>query len=182
MEQSAGWVGSLRSLDLIRPQLNLGRYAVTPAFARAHRMIAQLCGRLVAPALLALVCVACQRAQVAASPVVTLAHGATLSGEVRADRRRPPVQNALARLSAPARAWRDSTFTDSQGRFTFSALEPGEYVLDVSMIGFRRHRQSLKLAPNQPAQLRVVLRADSLTLHADCLAPDGRSMGQQYCR
>lgn len=145
-------------------------------------MIAQSLGRVVTMSVLVFGSVGCLRPHVAAPPAVPLADGATLSGEVRADRRRPPVQNALVRLSAPVRAWRDPTFADSLGRFTFGGLAPGEYVLDVLMIGFRRHRQSLTLAPDQRAQLRIVLRPDSLTLHADCLAPDGRSMGQQYCR
>lgn len=158
------------------------RHSVRPAFARNRRMITQSLGRVVARSLLAFACVGCQRARTAALPAVPLAGGATLSGEVRAEGRGVPIQDALVRLSAPARAWRDSTFTKSQGSFAFGALPPGEYVLDVLMIGFRRHRQSLALAPDRRSRVRVVLRPDSLGLHVDCISPDGRSMGSQYCR
>lgn len=173
-------VCSLRSHDLLRLQVNPNVMPSGQPF-HAPRMSVQLRGRMVALAELAIVCVGCQRAQFA-TPAVPLAVGAAMSGEVRADRRGPSVHKALVRLSAPARAWRDSTFADAQGRFTFGVLAPGEYVLDVLMIGFRRHRQTLTLAPDQRARLRIVLHPDSVTLHSDCLAPDGRSMGQQYCR
>lgn len=171
---------SLRSLYCLLPQRMLN---VMPAGQPFHapRMSVTLRGRMVSLALLAIVCVGCLRAQVA-TPVVPRAVGAALSGEVRADRKGAPVQKARVRLSAPAREWRDSTFSDSQGRFTFGVLAPGEYVLDVLIIGFRRHRETLTLAPDQRAQLRIVLHPDSVSLLSDCVAPDGRSMGPQYCR
>lgn len=130
---------------------------------------------------LALAAVACQHAHLPALPVPP-AGSAALGGLVQTDRRGPPLPAALVVLTTPANTWRDSTFTDSRGRFVFIALAPGDYIVDVRRIGARRERRSVTLAPNSRSQLRFALRPDSLGLHSDCLAPDGRSMGDQFCR
>lgn len=149
-----------------------------------RRMRLQAGDTVVALSALTLVCAACSRvppAPAALAPVPATGR-AVLMGSVRADRPKGPVQGALVRLRTPASVWHDSTVTDARGAFAFADLAPGEYVIDVLRIGFARQRRAATLVPNAVARLEVMLQASKIPVIADCISPDGRSMGSQFCR
>ena len=79
-------------------------------------------------------------------------------------------------------ALRDSAVTDIHGRFTFLNLPPGLHRLDLRRRGFARRHVHIVLAAGEQVRQRIAMSAQPLTLQADCLAPDGRSLGGDYCR
>lgn len=107
---------------------------------------------------------------------------AALSGQVRASSRGAPLQGVAVRLTDETRTTRDSTITDADGRFTFASLLPGSYRVEYLRIGFARQQRTLELKAGRHLQDGVALLRTPVPVHADCLAPDGRSMGAQYCR
>lgn len=118
-----------------------------------------------------------------ARPLLQLAPDRTaFSGQVRASSRGAPLQSVVVRLTDEARAMRDSTTTDADGRFAFASLVPGSYQVEYLRIGFARQKQTVELKAGQHLQNDIALERSPVAVHADCLAPDGRSMGAQYCR
>lgn len=107
---------------------------------------------------------------------------ASLSGQVRTGSRGVPLGQVVVRLTDATRAVVDSTMTDADGRFTFQRVLSGSYTLDLVRIGFARKQRTVQLEVGVPALHRISMQVSTLGLHADCLGPDGRSMGAQYCR
>lgn len=65
-------------------------------------------------------------------------------------------------LSNPATsATREST-SDQAGRFTFGAMPPGEYQMQVKLIGFEKTQGRVTLAPGQTLERDVALQIGSL--------------------
>ena len=52
------------------------------------------------------------------------------------------------------------TYTNDEGRFTFSKLDPGEYIFNISMMGFTPHLETVTLV-NKDKELSIQLTEDS---------------------
>jgi hypothetical protein len=103
-----------------------------------HRLAGAVCG------LLAVLVAAPARAQLA-----------SVQGRV-IDREDDPLAGVNVVLHGPE--GRTGRATDDAGRFTFSRLTPGRYVLKASFVGFRTRRDTLELAFGSRRTLEIVLR------------------------
>jgi iron complex outermembrane recepter protein len=90
------------------------------------------------------------------------AHGTSaqsLSGTVRDVEGRPLAEARIVVLPGPRTA-----VTDVGGRFRIPHLPPGEYRLEVSLIGYAPERRVVRVGAGAQEQLDVGLRASPLTL------------------
>ena len=107
---------------------------------------------------------------------------ALLVGEIRSSEHRHPVEQAWVRLIALEFSRRDSVLTDHSGRFSLGPVPPGAYRVQVSMIGYRTLSQDTHLRAGAIDTLRLRLQYDPSLVIADCISPDGRQLGSQFCR
>ncbi len=86
---------------------------------------------------------------------------ATTTGTVTGHVRGPggvSVPGATVQLTNPQTGERKETWTDEAGNYTFSGLKPGNYRLDVSLVGFRADsREPLPVTPDKPLKVNVAL-------------------------
>jgi hypothetical protein len=54
------------------------------------------------------------------------------------------------------------TQSDGAGKFAFTAVPPGDYVLSVSTVGYHAVKQNFHIEPGESKEFRIVLSADSL--------------------
>ena len=69
---------------------------------------------------------------------------------------------------------------DARGSFTIQTLPPGKFAIDLLRVGARRMTRAVELAPGE----RITIRAGvdrAIGLIADCIGPDGRGFGSQFC-
>jgi len=66
------------------------------------------------------------------------------------------------------------TKTDSQGRFVFTDIRPGSYVLWVSRPDFSRQREVVQVTLGQPTELSLVLQVDQLSEEVTVTAEAGQ--------
>uniref|UniRef100_A0A7V4XQQ5 TonB-dependent receptor n=1 Tax=Acidobacterium capsulatum TaxID=33075 RepID=A0A7V4XQQ5_9BACT len=64
-----------------------------------------------------------------------------------------------ARVSIPAR--NQVVFTDQQGRFFFSGLQPGEYTVSISYVGFKKVRKTVSVSAGSSTSLNLQLQVAS---------------------
>jgi outer membrane receptor for ferrienterochelin and colicin len=64
-----------------------------------------------------------------------------------------------ARVSIPAR--NQVVFTDQQGRFFFSGLQPGEYTVSISYVGFKKVRKTVTVSAGSSTSLNLQLQVAS---------------------
>ena len=68
------------------------------------------------------------------------------------------VPGATVQLTNPQTGERKETWTDEDGNYIFTGLKPGNYRLDVSLVGFRADsRQPLPVAADKPLKVNVAL-------------------------
>jgi len=78
-----------------------------------------------------------------------------LGGQVISQPTQAPIASATVDLkpaAGPDSTLRRSATTDSSGRFLFSALEPGTYLLEIHAIGFAEGTWRLRITPGRPIQ------------------------------
>ncbi len=80
-----------------------------------------------------------------------------LRGVVMDVRGGEPLARVLVRL--PGTAYK--IFTDEEGRFHLPSVAPGEYVLQVSTVGYRLVRQVFSLRAGQVVEFEIVLSPDT---------------------
>lgn len=107
---------------------------------------------------------------------------AFLIGEIRSTRHGRPAEQARVRLISLESSRRDSTLADHWGRFSFGPVPPGAYRVQVSTIGFRTLSQDAHLKAGAIDTLRLQLKYDTSGVIRDCISPDGRQLGSQFCR
>ena len=107
---------------------------------------------------------------------------ALLIGEIRSTLHGRPVEQARVRLIALDSSRRDSVLADHSGRFVFGPVPPGAYRVQVSMIGYRTLSQDAHLRAGAIDTLRLRLQYDTSGVIRDCISPDGRQLGSQFCR
>ena len=71
------------------------------------------------------------------------------------------VPNVLVRPNAPG----IQTQTDSRGRFSLTALPPGEYAIDFTRLGYVSQHHRVQVEPGRVTRLRVSLAADPIEVH-----------------
>lgn len=81
------------------------------------------------------------------------------------------IAGALVEVRSESRGFHASTRSDDVGWFTVNGLEPGTYVIDVSLNGFRRHVQPFTLRVNQQLRLKVALQVGAITETVNADAP-----------
>jgi outer membrane receptor for ferrienterochelin and colicins len=86
--------------------------------------------------------------------------------EGRVGAARGPIAGAEVRLSAVDAdvSGSPATATDPDGRFRLRAGAPGEWVLEVSMLGYRRAERRLELDRGDTVRVEIVLEVEALTL------------------
>jgi hypothetical protein len=62
--------------------------------------------------------------------------------------------------------------TDNGGNFRFAQVSTGNYTIDVTQAGFQEVRQSIKVGPGLPQQMRIVLPVSSVNEQVIVGAPD----------
>ena len=92
-------------------------------------------------------------------PVIASAQpmSGTVQGRV-SDTSGAVVAGAQVVVVSESVGFRTTARTDDRGWYLVPALQPGDYRIEVSHDGFRRHVQSLRLAVNQNRRLDVVLQ------------------------
>ncbi len=78
------------------------------------------------------------------TPIFSQNKGVTLSGQILGSQSKTPISY----VSVVLKTEKDSVFaagtiTNDAGIFTFSALKPGNYVLETSFLGYKNHRQQV---------------------------------------
>ncbi|MEZ4700167.1 MAG: TonB-dependent receptor [Rhodothermales bacterium] len=97
----------------------------------------------------------------------TLAQTASISGQI-IDAEGVPLPGANVAIAGTARG----AATDAAGRYRIAGLAAGTYVVEVSMVGFERIRQSVTLADGESLQLDAqlmeeVLQSDGVVIIAN---------------
>ncbi len=137
---------------------------------------------LIIPVLISVVVHGCHRPFPVPDPRLG-ASSSSLYGELRSSEANEPLAGALVRLYDKAGTIaRDSTSTDNTGRFLFASLSAGVYQIQVVRIAHRRLTRELELHRGVTDTLRLVMAFDTTGMISDCISPDGRSFGSQFCR
>ncbi|GAB3793828.1 TonB-dependent receptor [Spirosoma humi] len=89
----------------------------------------------------------------------TLAQTGSLSGRVQTGVDSPVLQ-AHVILSGKNL----SAITDSAGRFLLRDLEPGSYSLEISSVGYKRHKESVIISAGRTTELAITLQSTSVDL------------------
>ena len=99
-----------------------------------------------------------------------------VAGVVRADDTSAPVEGAAVRLAGEDGAVAEAV-TGPDGTFAFDGMEPGEYVLGVSRIGFAAFSMPLEVGPDGPATLEVRLSLEPVEVAPLDVDVEGRPLG-----
>ena len=98
-----------------------------------------------------------------AIPSSASAQAGQLGGRVRSEDGRP-VEGALAELHPVSDSTRVAyTLANDLGFFVFRDLEPGAYLLTVSRIGFREHREQVRVEPG-PTAIEVRMNTEAIVV------------------
>ncbi len=100
---------------------------------------------------------------VLAAPAAARAQGAQVSlrGTV-SDTDGVAVTGAIIRVRHTATGAEVVVYPNVQGGFTVTRLEPGEYTVTVTRLGFTSAVQSVTIAPGEPASVKIVLEVKPL--------------------
>jgi hypothetical protein len=111
--------------------------------------------------------------------VVPSSRGGVVIGVITSSCKGEPVQ-ALVRIISAAG---DTTAVRSgdRGGFVAGPLSPGAYEFRFLAIAFEPFRRTATLAVRRIDTLRVVLKFNDALVIADCIGPDGRFFGPQFC-
>lgn len=113
---------------------------------------------------------------------MTSENSASIFGQVTSSKGGLTLQGAFVRLLTTDKVSIDSARTDEAGRFTFRSLNPATYQVQVRMIGHRPLNRLIDIKAGIIDTLRTQLTFDTTGLISDCMSPDGRSFGSQFCR
>ena len=98
-----------------------------------------------------------------AIPSSASAQAGQLGGRVRSEDGRP-VEGALAELHPASDSTRVAyTLANDLGFFVFRDLEPGAYLLTVTRIGFREHREQVRVEPG-PTAIEVRMNTEAIVV------------------
>lgn len=90
---------------------------------------------------------------------------ATIFGSVRGvvhDAQHRPISGALVKLQAKTSAWTQTTHSDANGEFTFTAVPIGDYSVTVSASGFETSVQTLTVVSDSSPVLHFPLDVASM--------------------
>jgi hypothetical protein len=90
--------------------------------------------------------------------LAVLARAGEISGVVRDARGGEALARVEVRLADTAFA----THTDAQGRFSLTGVPPGDYILQISTVGYRPVRKSFSLAGAELQEFEVILSPTTL--------------------
>ena len=108
------------------------------------------------------------------------ARGGTIVGVVSSTCKGQALPAAQVRVIAQSNDT-TSVQTNESGGFAVGPLVPGQYEIQVRVIAHEPVRRSVVLARSRVDTLRVVLKYNDSLVIADCIGPDGRSFGSQFC-
>ena len=133
--------------------------------------------------LVGLTAIGCQRSHQTGQDTRLYRSTSSLFGELRSSENNELLNGAFVRLYDQGRIIaRDSIVTDQTGQFIFANLHPGFYRLQAARIAHRRLTREFLIRAAVTDTLRLIMVFDTTGLIADCMSPDGRSFGQQFCR
>jgi hypothetical protein len=81
------------------------------------------------------------------------------------------IGGAQVQVRSETNGFRASTRSDDAGWFVVNGVEPGTYLIDVALDGFRRHVQPFTLHVNQRLRLDVALQVGPITQTVNVEAP-----------
>ncbi|HUP05476.1 MAG TPA: TonB-dependent receptor [Bryobacteraceae bacterium] len=90
------------------------------------------------------------------------AAGAQESGEVRGSVADARGGEALAKVAVELVGGPYRAASDGQGRFAFASVAPGDYILNVSTVGYRLIKKPFHLEAGETKEFEVALSADTL--------------------
>jgi len=88
-----------------------------------------------------------------------LPNGASISGYVKDSSNLETLLGATVFLQGT----KYGSFTNKLGYFTITNIEPGDYTISVSFIGYEKYTKKITLKPNEKARLDVVINPESVT-------------------
>jgi hypothetical protein len=113
---------------------------------------------------------------------ITSEDSGSILGQVTSSQGGVALKGAFVRLLASDKVSIDSARTDEAGRFIFRSLNPATYQVQVRMIGHRHLNRLIDIKAGIVDTLKMQLMFDTTGLISDCMSPDGRSFGSQFCR
>jgi outer membrane receptor protein involved in Fe transport len=111
------------------------------------------------------------------APVAAQAQQGSQGGEVTGlvtDARGAVISRAKVAIISAQQALQGMTETDHDGRFRFTGIAPGDYVLLVSRPDFSRRRVAVRVAAGETASIEVALEVNQVTEHVTVTAETGR--------
>ena len=90
---------------------------------------------------------------------------ATIFGGIRGivhDPQHRPINGAVVKLQSKTSDWSQSTETDADGEFTFTAVPLGDYSITISAAGFETAEQSLTVVAGSSPVLHLPLKLASI--------------------
>ena len=69
-----------------------------------------------------------------------------------------PVEDAMVMIKAKNSQWASTVNSDANGRFTFAAVPPGEYVVTVAGVGFEQAQQNILVVSGSNPVLHFALK------------------------
>lgn len=94
--------------------------------------------------------------------IITYAQTFSLKGEVTDKNRQAISYASIALLKPDSTTLAGGTISDDNGQFTLADVKPGNYVISVSFMGYKSHKEPIKVASSQT--LSFTLEEDAVTL------------------
>ncbi|MCF6155478.1 MAG: carboxypeptidase regulatory-like domain-containing protein [Candidatus Brocadia sp.] len=85
----------------------------------------------------------------------------SVSGTVTAKKSGKPVKRAKVSLKSKELDFKDKTITDSDGKYLFSDLSAGNYILKVKKQGFKNAKKKIELAEGENEIADVQLKKET---------------------
>ena len=89
------------------------------------------------------------------------AAGAAMNGAVRGRVFDARDSEPLARVDVQLGLASNQTITDDEGRFSFTSVQAGDYVLRVSTVGYSLLKRNLRLSPGEVQDFEIVLSPET---------------------
>ena len=97
--------------------------------------------------------------------IIAYAQTFSLKGEVTDKNRQAISYASIALLKPDSTTLVGGTISDDNGQFTLADVKPGNYVISVSFMGYKSHKELIKVASSQTLSFTLerhtIQRADS---------------------